>query len=38
VATVYHLLGIDPEMTVPDRAGRPFPVAHGGRPVEGILA
>jgi len=37
-ATVYRCLGIDPDMTVPDRAGRPVPVAQGGRPIEGILA
>jgi hypothetical protein len=37
-ATNYHLLGIDPETLVVDRAGRPFAVAHGGRPVEGVLA
>ena len=38
VATIYHLLGIDPQTTVPDRAGRPVPVAHGGRPIAGVLA
>ncbi|HET6880682.1 MAG TPA: DUF1501 domain-containing protein [Pirellulales bacterium] len=37
-ATIYHLLGIDPEMPVHDRTGRPIAVAHGGRPVAGILA
>lgn len=37
VATVYELLGIDPHMTVADRNGRPFPVAHGGSPIRGIL-
>jgi hypothetical protein len=37
-ATVYHCLGIDPEMTVPDRAGRPVPIAHGGKPIHEILA
>jgi len=37
-ATIYHLLGIDPEMPVFDRAGRPVAVAHGGTPVQGILA
>lgn len=30
VATIYHLLGIDPHMTVPDPLGRPVPIAHGG--------
>lgn len=37
-ATVYHLLGLDPEMTVPDLSGRPTHVSHGGRPIAGILA
>jgi uncharacterized protein (DUF1501 family) len=36
-ATIYHLLGIDPEMPVYDRAGRPIPVAHGGQPLREIL-
>jgi hypothetical protein len=38
VATIYQVLGIDPETTVPDRSGRPIPIAHGGRPVKGVLA
>jgi hypothetical protein len=38
VATMYHLLGIDPHMTVPDQAGRPMPVAHGGDPIWPLLA
>jgi len=38
VATIYHLLGIDPDMTVLDRSGRPYPIAHGGEPVRGVLA
>ncbi len=37
-ATIYHCLGIDPEMTLPDKTGRPVPIAHGGRPVQDILA
>jgi hypothetical protein len=37
-ATIYHLLGIDPEMPVHDRAGRPIAIAQGGLPVGGILA
>jgi hypothetical protein len=37
-ATIYECLGIDPDMTVPDRAGRPIPVAHGGRAIREILA
>ncbi len=35
-ATIYHCLGIDPEFRVPDRAGRPVEIAHGGRPIWGI--
>ena len=38
VATIYHLLGIDPHLTVRDRLGRPFPIARGGEPVRGVLA
>jgi hypothetical protein len=38
VATVYHLLGIDPHLTVHDLGGRPVPIAHGGEPVEEAIA
>ncbi len=37
VATVYHLIGVDPEATVPDHTGRPTHIAHGGMPIHGIL-
>jgi Protein of unknown function (DUF1501) len=37
-ATIYHLLGIDPQMPVFDRANRPVPVAQGGQAVREILA
>lgn len=37
-ATIYQLLGIDPDMPVHDRAGRPFAVAHGGKPLNEILS
>lgn len=37
-ATIYHCLGIDPELTLPDRSGRPVPIAQGGRPIRAILA
>jgi uncharacterized protein (DUF1501 family) len=37
-ATIYECLGIDPEMPIRDRSGRPIPVAHGGRPIREILA
>jgi hypothetical protein len=36
-ATIYQVLGIDPEMPVYDRSGRPIAVAHGGRAVREIL-
>jgi hypothetical protein len=37
-ATIYQCLGIDPEMPVYDKGGKPIPVAHGGRPIREILA
>lgn len=37
-ATIYHCLGIDPKLRVLDQGGRPVEIAHGGRPIEGILA
>lgn len=37
VATVYELVGIDPELMVPDYTGRPIHAAHGGRPVQAVL-
>ena len=36
-ATIYTLLGIDPEMKVYDN-DRPYAIAHGGRAIEEILA
>jgi hypothetical protein len=36
-ATIYHCLGINPEMTVLDHGKRPVPIAHGGQPLEEIL-
>ena len=36
-ATIYRCLGIDPDSTVPDRAGRPVSVAQNGREIEDIL-
>jgi hypothetical protein len=38
VATIYHLLGIDYRLTVPDLINRPVPISHGGEPVWGVLA
>jgi len=37
-ATIYECLGIDPDMPVHDRGGRPIPIAHGGRAIREILA
>lgn len=37
-ATIYHCLGIDPEMPVYDQTNRPVAVAHGGRSIEAVLA
>jgi hypothetical protein len=37
-ATIYQCLGIDPDMPIHDRGGRPMPVAHGGKPLREILA
>jgi len=36
-ATIYHLLGVDPETTVADHTGRPTHISHGGSPIRGIL-
>jgi hypothetical protein len=37
-ATIYECLGIDPDLAVPDRAGRPVPASQGGRAIREILA
>jgi hypothetical protein len=37
VATIYHFLGIDPQMTVQDRTGRPISIAHGGEPIWAVV-
>lgn len=38
VATIYRLLGIDPQLIVHDRLGRPNKIAQGGEPLEAVLA
>ncbi|HTU18860.1 MAG TPA: DUF1501 domain-containing protein [Gemmataceae bacterium] len=38
LATVYHLLGIDPETTLRDRAGRPVPLVYDGSVLSDVLA
>jgi hypothetical protein len=37
-ATIYECLGIHPDTTVPDRSGRPVPVAQGAQAIREILA
>jgi hypothetical protein len=37
-ATMYHLIGVDPEATVPDQTGRPVHISHGGKVVRKVLA
>lgn len=37
-ATIYECLGIDPEMMVPDRSGRPVGISQGGTAIRGIMA
>jgi hypothetical protein len=36
-ATIFQCLGINPDMTVPDRSGRPVSIAQGGQPLRDIL-
>jgi hypothetical protein len=33
LATIYRVLGIDPETTLPDRTGRPVRVVEAGEPI-----
>lgn len=37
-ATIYQLLGVDPELTVTDLGGRPIGISHGGKPLWEIIA
>ncbi len=36
-ATVYHCLGINPDLRLPDLGGRPVEIANGGRVIEEIM-
>jgi uncharacterized protein (DUF1501 family) len=36
-ATIYHLLGVDPQTVVADRIGRPYSLVIG-KPIDGVLA
>ena len=38
LATVYHLLGIDPHTTLTDRTSRPLPLVAEGTVVHDLLA
>ena len=38
VATIYHLLGVNSGLTVPDLSDRPISISHGGEPVHEIIA
>lgn len=37
VATIYHLLGVNSGLTVPDLSDRPVPISHGGEPVFEVI-
>ncbi len=37
LATIYHVLGIDPDQTFIDHAGRPVPILDSGRPISEII-
>lgn len=36
-ATIYHSLGIDPDLQLPDAEGRPIGIVHGGRPLRQLF-
>jgi hypothetical protein len=38
LATLYHLLGIDPETTLQDRTGRPVPLVADGKMIAEVIA
>lgn len=38
LATIYHLIGIDPHVALPDRLNRPVPLVHDGQVVPELLA
>jgi hypothetical protein len=38
LCTIYHLLGVDPHRTIPDRLGRPVPLVAEGNVVRELLA
>ena len=38
VATMYHLLGVDSQLMLPDLTGRPIAISHGGAPITELFA
>ena len=38
VATIYHQLGVNSALTVPDLSHRPIPISHCGEPVYEVIA
>jgi uncharacterized protein (DUF1501 family) len=37
LATVYHVLGIDPHLEFKDMTGRPIPILHQGEPIKELI-
>ncbi|HTM53853.1 MAG TPA: DUF1501 domain-containing protein [Pirellulales bacterium] len=37
-ATIFELLGIDPELRISDQQGRPVPLVEGGQPIRELIA
>jgi len=37
MATVFHVLGIEPETSFDDPAGRPIPMLGTGQPIRGLI-
>jgi hypothetical protein len=37
LATVYHVMGIDPTISFPDHAGRPIPILSAGEPIRELI-
>ena len=37
IATVYHVLGVNPETTYPNEAGRPVKALNTGKPIKELV-
>jgi hypothetical protein len=37
LATIYHVLGVDPRLEFPDLQNRPFPILSGGAPIRELI-